>query len=538
MVMKKLLLFSIIFFPEITKPITASQAVCSVAIASSISSATYSYYQWYKLNTKKNALTTQLKNINTPEAERTKIVAELKAVKTLMARYENIMIASGVVFMGSYIFFPNGPKYNGKNSPNQPTDHNITRVLNELTAEQLNAIDRAITQDMQDVAAWNNQRPNREIDRQYITAQEQRVLARSLQQLELIKRTRTEQNTHTRRTITLTRLNGARGLIEPERQRLQNRQRILENDLNAQVARPQARLATMAPNDPDRPALEQRIQTAQARIQAALARIPNDLATLNGINVLINNQNAQQQIARMTDEQINTLHTQLNDLEAEPADPLQECLCGESTLQTHYIQLACGHQHCPNCLEQLVINAIREQTTIALLCPDTTCANRPLTDQDIRTITNGDASAMARVGEIKTRVALGTDPNFKQCPTPDCQHVFINEPNNTQEMRCPECQRSYCPTCLIKHPGSITCTQAAIIQPHRQAIREHRVHRNNEAETNRITRQCPGCQQRIFRYDGCNHIRCGNCQHYFCWVCLGNGNRCSLFNCYGRPVQQ
>ena len=38
------------------------------------------------------------------------------------------------------------------------------------------------------------------------------------------------------------------------------------------------------------------------------------------------------------------------------------------------------------------------------------------------------------------------------------------------------------------------------------------------------SKQCPnkGCNRRIERSSGCNHMTCAKCSHHFCWMCLGN----------------
>ena len=35
------------------------------------------------------------------------------------------------------------------------------------------------------------------------------------------------------------------------------------------------------------------------------------------------------------------------------------------------------------------------------------------------------------------------------------------------------------------------------------------------------TKDCPECKTAINKDGGCNHMHCKQCDHHFCWVCLG-----------------
>ena len=36
-----------------------------------------------------------------------------------------------------------------------------------------------------------------------------------------------------------------------------------------------------------------------------------------------------------------------------------------------------------------------------------------------------------------------------------------------------------------------------------------------------FTKDCPKCKVAINKDGGCNHMHCKQCDHHFCWVCLG-----------------
>jgi ariadne-1 len=46
------------------------------------------------------------------------------------------------------------------------------------------------------------------------------------------------------------------------------------------------------------------------------------------------------------------------------------------------------------------------------------------------------------------------------------------------------------------------------------------------------TKKCPGCQQRIEKGLGCNHMTCNKCAFEFCWLCLGDYRNHAACNTY------
>jgi hypothetical protein len=100
-------------------------------------------------------------------------------------------------------------------------------------------------------------------------------------------------------------------------------------------------------------------------------------------------------------------------------------------------------------------------------------------------------------------------------------------------MICP-CSSISCAECPTgrdtgAHPG-ISCIKYAGI---REEIDSGRADAEYESYRYLLesSRPCPKCGMSIERVDGCNHMRCSQCQDYFCWECGGRGNLCSGHSC-------
>jgi IBR domain. len=188
--------------------------------------------------------------------------------------------------------------------------------------------------------------------------------------------------------------------------------------------------------------------------------------------------------------------------------PQRECaICAGSTAVENYIALTCGHNHCPDCLEHMITNALQERTTAVLRCPELNC-RQAISPDDIAQITANDQDIIDAITRIRHREQIVTQPNFRECPTPNCTHHFTSNTNNVHTMTCPECNVRYCSDCLHEHPNTITCQQ----------IRQNNRANNEWIEQN--TQPCPQCHTPIERTEGCLHMICRNCRYQFCWNCL------------------
>ena len=121
--------------------------------------------------------------------------------------------------------------------------------------------------------------------------------------------------------------------------------------------------------------------------------------------------------------------------------------------------------------------------------------------------------------------------------------------------QCARCLYAFCSLCREGwHPGSTCLNPERRLQvlesrargagdgggdearrKHREAVADAMAHRYVEREGKR----CPTCGAGVVKSEGCNKMRCGNCDAYFCYKCgdavigyehFREGGKCSLFD--------
>jgi hypothetical protein len=176
-------------------------------------------------------------------------------------------------------------------------------------------------------------------------------------------------------------------------------------------------------------------------------------------------------------------------LEDRPANQMNACSCGTTICNTCIGQLAQQHRHDPS----------------QIVCTNKNC-KRPLPFERIV-----DPAALNELRENFRKEVTAAHPDGKFCPTPNCQHHFIDATpkNRFRLMNCPQCNQQYCVHCLINHEERIRCEQA------RKAAQNP----ENEEWLKNNTQPCPICTRAIERDGGCVNMYCPPpCNTNFTWI--------------------
>jgi hypothetical protein len=223
------------------------------------------------------------------------------------------------------------------------------------------------------------------------------------------------------------------------------------------------------------------------------------------------------------------------------------CLVCFDELPSESLRLRqCGHGICTVCWTAYVQSVATSGHSTDIACPSHKCSGSiglfdiPHVVFGARaTIPMSDAEALYTtlvINEIKRFCIQEKGGRF--CTSPSCDKLLLpvasvpmGRGRNILICPCGSISCAECPTGRDNgaHPG-ISCVKYAGI---REEIDSGRA--DAEYESYRFllnnSRPCPQCGMSIDRIDGCNHMRCSQCQDYFCWQCGGPGHLCNANSC-------
>ncbi|KAI0762769.1 RWD-domain-containing protein [Fomes fomentarius] len=229
-----------------------------------------------------------------------------------------------------------------------------------------------------------------------------------------------------------------------------------------------------------------------------------------------------------------------------------ECeVCLTSIKGARCMLLSCSHVFCKSCLEDFWKLCIKEGDIGRVGCPDPGCVKerREANEEEVRRVVT--EAELLRWKWLRTKRALERDPTLVHCPMPLCQ-TPVPRAQNTEEgspwerlRTCSTCGYSFCAYCKRTWHGPVShCPVSAtnIIIAEYMALAEDSPERKRmemrygrsmlkrlveEYEQERAFREwveqktgtpCPGCDLRVEKHSGCNHMTCKCGQHY-CYRC-------------------
>lgn len=222
-------------------------------------------------------------------------------------------------------------------------------------------------------------------------------------------------------------------------------------------------------------------------------------------------------------------------LESKPVDEKKDIKnCGicldDKEKKDRHVMSCCKNEICRGCLDENIKLAIDSKDLDLLKCP---FCKAEIDEKDARE--NCDKDKLSKFNELKLSKILNQDVNKKNCPTPGCDAVFINEPDENgnlskQIITCNKCKKSYCANCLEDHTYEETCEEVKELKKQKErenlTPEEQERIKKEEAETFKFVRPCPRCKINIQKKGGCKHMTCPlndgakGCGLHFCWDCL------------------
>ncbi|KAJ7597283.1 RWD-domain-containing protein, partial [Mycena floridula] len=213
------------------------------------------------------------------------------------------------------------------------------------------------------------------------------------------------------------------------------------------------------------------------------------------------------------------------------------------------LELECGHIFCRNCLEDFWKLCIKEGDVERVGCPDSDCikAKRLVNEEELAQVVNYEE--VQRWRWLKEKLAIEREPGICICPMSFCGRIVPRPPdvgdgdNGWDRLRtCAYCGYSFCAFCsrtwhgpVMNCPISMSETwvrEYLTADDNGKRLMEIRFGRKNmlrlvanyeEARLNTellksSTQPCPGCNIRVEKSLGCNHMTC-RCGMHFCFRC-------------------
>lgn len=195
-------------------------------------------------------------------------------------------------------------------------------------------------------------------------------------------------------------------------------------------------------------------------------------------------------------------------------------ICFDNSISDQYFALECKHKICKSCVQNYFKINIIEGKVSNLKCLYGGCVSK-YPHEVVKKFTDTNYWELYKKyvqNQEKLKILLN-NPNIIHCPFPDCDELI--ELNNLQMgfllpqhfVSCQE-EHRFCLRCrgLEESHDNKTC----------ENINEKLLNEIQEInkKDNYNYKQCPMCKIIIEKIEGCNHMKCSNCDHEFCWLCL------------------
>jgi len=237
------------------------------------------------------------------------------------------------------------------------------------------------------------------------------------------------------------------------------------------------------------------------------------------------------------------------------------CYCDDIPSNEVYSLLGCSSSHsfCLPCWEGYIENKISDFGTtnnsnivslyqceqfLNTRCPSQDCETR-ITLIDLKAI--GVAPSVVSLWhQSMLDLFIDRHPYFTFCPNTDCSTIVWNGRTFTDfhdndvkddsgrlqdtimDVCCKCCETKFCFQCGKEPHVPARCTD---LQNWKRRIE------NSKIWIKEKTKPCPNCNVPIEKNMGCNHMRCSQCNHTFCWLCLTDltshnttAHTCNQFN--------
>ena len=181
----------------------------------------------------------------------------------------------------------------------------------------------------------------------------------------------------------------------------------------------------------------------------------------------------------------------------------------------------CGHFVCDRCLFGHVRVRIMDEGDLSLLvCPAEGC-RETIASESVEEVLREDADALGRYRQLLSHATVTQNSSVSWCPAADCDaslELPAHAHSKSVGVAC-ACGTSFCFSCKASPPHEPASCSAWEHFKGEYESEAHQQERGNQEWIRRRTTACAGCSCAVERSEGCNHMRCTQCQHEFCFAC-------------------
>ena len=187
-------------------------------------------------------------------------------------------------------------------------------------------------------------------------------------------------------------------------------------------------------------------------------------------------------------------------------------ICFETCSKKDVDALPCGHVFCKACWRDYLLVKVLREGTAHIECPANGCHLAMDELSVLRLMDNEDAKKLYT--KLAAKAFVREKKGIRWCPGKECEYAVKAELTLPKEVTC-KCGSKFCFACALPFHRPASC----------DVMRRWEAKKSSEGESlaffAKNTKNCPKCKALIYKDQGCQYMRCQQCSHAFCWICLG-----------------
>eukprot|EP00029_Vermamoeba_vermiformis_P000961 TRINITY_DN1112_c0_g1_i1.p1 TRINITY_DN1112_c0_g1~~TRINITY_DN1112_c0_g1_i1.p1 ORF type:complete len:525 (-),score=178.59 TRINITY_DN1112_c0_g1_i1:119-1537(-) len=205
--------------------------------------------------------------------------------------------------------------------------------------------------------------------------------------------------------------------------------------------------------------------------------------------------------------------TNTNAKKVDKKKDLECTICFMDYPASEMTDLPCNHVFCNDCWgTYLTLKIMDEGKAKYIPCPAKNCH----INVDEVTVSKliSDPNVRDKYNKMIAQAFVEDNKNVRWCPGRGCQNAVKVKLLKEKEVVC-SCGTKFCFGCGNLPHAPADC----------KMIKDWNTKMNADGENAQwiasFTKECPKCNFLIHKDGGCQYMRCSNCNHGFCWICLG-----------------